>query len=384
MGYRRPVGTRARLVLLFGGRSAEHDVSCVSARHVAAAADKDRFEVVALGITREGQWRLAEVSDPLPDRLDADGIAVAPAEIFAEPDTVVFPLVHGPMGEDGTIQGLLEVADVPYVGSGVLASAVCMDKSMAKLVCARHGLPQCRYRTASADDPLETVAEQAIDDLGLPLFVKPANMGSSVGVSRAATESDAVKALEVAGQYDEALIIEEAVAGHEIEVSVLGNRDPKASVPGEVVPGAEFYDYADKYLSDGAKLLVPAPIPEAAAHEAQRLAISAYRALRCEGMARVDFLYEPDGRGMLLSEVNTIPGFTPHQHVPQAVGGIGPALPATHRHSGRPGHRALRASPPTPPHRPLRRWLATARIDRWRNGWAGEKSLGLVEHCGDL
>ena len=327
MGYRRPVGTRTRLVLLFGGRSAEHDVSCVSARHVAAASDKDRFEVVALGITRAGQWRLAELSDPLPDQLDADGLAVAPAEIFAEPDTVVFPLVHGPMGEDGTIQGLLEVADVPYVGSGVLASAVCMDKSMAKLVCARHGLPQCRYRTASADDPPEAVAKQAIAELGLPLFVKPANMGSSVGVSRATTEFETVKALEAAAQYDETLIIEEAVTGQEIEVSVLGNRDPRASVPGEIVPGTEFYDYADKYLTDGARLLVPAQIPEAAAQEAQRLAISAYRALRCEGMARVDFLYESDGRGMLLSEINTIPGFTPISMYPKLWQASGLAYP---------------------------------------------------------
>ncbi|MCY3636035.1 MAG: D-alanine--D-alanine ligase [bacterium] len=311
------MGTRTRLVLLFGGRSAEHDVSCVSARHVAAAADKDRFEVVALGITRAGQWRLAELGDPLPDQLDADGLAVTPAEVFAEPDTVVFPLVHGPMGEDGTIQGLLEVADVPYVGSGVLASAVCMDKSMAKLVCARHGLPQCRYQTASADDRAHEVAERAIAELGLPLFVKPANMGSSVGVSRATTESEVVKALEVAGQYDQTLIIEEAVTGQEIEVSVLGNQDPEASVPGEIVPGSEFYDYSDKYLTDGAKLLVPAQISEAAAQQAQRLALATYRALRCEGMARVDFLYESHGRGMLLSEVNTIPGFTPISMYPK-------------------------------------------------------------------
>ena len=302
-------------------------MSCVSARHVAAAADKNRFEVVALGITRAGQWRLAELADPLPDQLDADGLAVAPAEVFAEPDTVVFPLVHGPMGEDGTIQGLLEVADVPYVGSGVLASAVCMDKSVAKLVCAQHGLPQCRYQTASADDRPEAVAELAIAELGLPLFVKPANMGSSVGVSRATTESEVVKALEVAGQYDQTLIIEEAVTGQEIEVSVLGNQHPEASVPGEIVPGAEFYDYADKYLTDGAKLLVPAQISEAAAQEAQRLAVATYRALRCEGMARVDFLYEPHGRGLLLSEVNTIPGFTPISMYPKLWQASGLAYP---------------------------------------------------------
>ena len=317
MGYRRPVGTRTRLVLLFGGRSAEHDVSCVSARHVAAAADKDRFEVIAVGITRAGQWRLAELPDPLPDRLDADGLGVTVAEVFAEPDIVAFPLVHGPMGEDGTLQGLLEVADVPYVGAGVLASAVCMDKAMAKLVCAQHGLPQCRYRTASAGDDLEVVTNAAIAELGLPLFVKPANMGSSVGVSRAATASEAVKAAELASRYDETLIFEEAVTGQEIEVAVLGNQDPQASVPGEIVPGAEFYDYADKYLTDGAKLLVPAQIPPAAAKEAQRLAVATYQALRCEGMARVDFLYEPANRGMLVSEVNTIPGFTPISMYPK-------------------------------------------------------------------
>lgn len=321
------MGTRTRLVLLFGGRSAEHDVSCVSARHVAAAADKTRFEVLALGITRSGQWRLAELADPLPDRLDAAGLSVDPTAVFAEPNTVVFPLLHGPMGEDGTVQGLLEVADVPYVGSGVLASAVCMDKAMAKLVCARHGLPQCRHQTVAASANAVAVAEAAISELGLPLFVKPANMGSSVGVSRVTAESDMAQALELAGEYDETLIIEEAVAGQEIEVAVLGNQDPEASVPGEIVPGAEFYDYADKYLAGGAKLVVPAQITEAAAREAQRLALIAYRALRCEGMARVDFLHEPDGRGMLLSEINTIPGFTPISMYPKLWQATGLAYP---------------------------------------------------------
>ncbi len=316
VGYRHFVGTRNRLVVLFGGRSAEHDVSCVSARHVVAIA-RSRFEVVAVGITRSGQWCLAELPDPLPDRLDTHGPGVAPAEIFAEPGTVVFPLIHGPMGEDGTLQGLLEIADVPYVGSGVLASAMCMDKATTKLVAHHHGLPQCRYRTASADDRAVTVAEAAVADLGLPLFVKPANMGSSVGVSRATTEAETIKALELAAEYDETLLIEEAVVGQEIEVSVLGNQDLEVSIPGEIVPGAEFYNYADKYLTHGAQLLVPARIPPEAAREARKLAALAYRALRCEGMARVDLFYEAAGRGMLLNEVNTIPGFTPISMYPK-------------------------------------------------------------------
>ncbi|WP_420640264.1 D-alanine--D-alanine ligase family protein [Candidatus Poriferisocius sp.] len=321
------MATRTRLVLLFGGRSAEHDVSCVSARHVAAAADPDRFDVVAVGITRSGQWRLVELGDPLPDRLATDGPRVAPADIFAEPDTVVFPLVHGPLGEDGTLQGLLEVADIAYVGSGVLASAVCMDKTMAKLVCAHQGLPQCRYRTATANDDAARVAEEAIADLGLPLFVKPANMGSSVGVSRATTAAETIRALEVAGRYDHALVIEEEVNGQEIEVAVLGNAEPTASMPGEIVPGAAFYDYADKYLTDGAELLIPARLSEAATAEAQHLAEVAYRALQCEGMARVDFLYDADGRGMLISEINTIPGFTPISMYPRLWQASGLAYP---------------------------------------------------------
>ena len=216
------------------------------------------------------------------------------------------------------------------------------------------GLPQCRHQTASSDDPPEAVAKQAIAEMGLPLFVKPANMGSSVGVSRTTTEIETIKAIRAAAQYDETLIIEEAVTGQEIEVSVLGNRDPKASIPGEIVPGADFYDYADKYLTDGAKLLVPAQISEAAALEAQRLAISAYRALRCEGMARVDFLYEPRWPRNAAQRDQHHSRVHPHKHVPQAVASIRPPLPGAHLHSGRPGRRALRAPRPTPPHRPMR------------------------------
>ncbi len=342
------MATRNRLVILFGGRSAEHEVSCVSARHVAAAADPNRFEVVAVGITRAGHWRLAELPDPLPDRLNPDGPGVAPAEIFAEPGTVVFPLVHGPMGEDGTLQGLLEVADIPYVGAGVLASALCMDKSMAKQVCAFHGLPQCRYRTASTRDDLAVVAEEAVAHLGLPLFVKPSGMGSSVGINRASTEQEALEALEEAGRYDETLLIEESIAGQEIEVAVLGDHDPEASTPGEIVPGNDFYDYADKYISNEAELLVPARIPDEVAQQAQQLALAAYRALLCEGMARVDFFYEAGGRGLLVSEVNTIPGFTPISMYPRLWLASGLAYPllverlvelAVERHERRRRHR---------------------------------------------
>ena len=292
------VGNRTRLVLLFGGRSAEHDVSCVSARHVAAAADKNRFEVVALGITRAGQWRLVELPEPLPDQLEADGLGVAPAEIFAEPDTVVFPLIHGPMGEDGTIQGLLEVADVPYVGSGVLASAVCMDKSMAKLACAQHGLPQCRYRTASADDPLRSGGRSGDSGVGIAAVREASQYGlvggGDPGHHRIRGESRRSKRPASTTKHSSS---RRPSPGRRSRWPCWAISDPQASVPGEIVPGAEFYDYADKYLTDGAKLLVPAQIPEAAAQEAQRLAVATYQrpAMRGHGPGGLPLRVPPTG-----------------------------------------------------------------------------------------
>ena len=331
--------TPIRLVVLFGGRSAEHDVSCVSARHVLDAADPGRYDVEPVCITRDGDWvraegALAPGAAGLP--LTADGPAVDPLPVLVPPDrpgdqlTVVFPVLHGPMGEDGTVQGMLELAGVPYVGAGVLASALCMDKVAAKHHLEVQGVPQVgfRWRTGDAPDdggvrrpdgsPTSITAEitAAVADLGLPLFVKPANMGSSVGVSRATTADEAITAVEYAASYDRVVIIEEASDGREIEVAVLGNEDPEASVAGEIVPGADFYDYADKY-DDGAELHVPADLTPAELAEVQRLAIGSFRALRVEGLARVDFFYENPGRGWLVNEVNTMPGFTPISMYPK-------------------------------------------------------------------
>lgn len=320
---------RVRLVVLFGGQSAEHEVSLVTARHVLAAADPDRYDIRPVAITPDGRWVFAEdaaralAAGPhaLPDALPAEGPEISPLPaVLPEPgeQVVVFPLLHGPLGEDGTVQGLLELAGVPFVGCGVLSSALAMDKAKAKEVLAFHGIPQARWypvHEPELDD--DDLVERIIDRLGLPLFVKPSNMGSSVGVSKATTVDELRAGLAAATVYDEWVIVEEAIVGREIEVAVLGNRRPRASVPGEVVPGAEFYDYDDKYVTGAADVRIPADLPAEAAAEVRRLAIEVFVALRGDGMARVDFFYEQPGRGWLLNEVNTIPGFTPISQYPK-------------------------------------------------------------------
>ncbi len=320
---------RIRLVVLFGGQSAEHEVSLVTARHVLAAADPDRYDIQPIAITATGRWVFAEATakallsgpDALPAALPAEGPEVNALATVASRDdeqVVVLPLLHGPLGEDGTMQGLLELAGVAYVGTGVLGSALAMDKGKAKEVCAANGIPQARFRVLherEADAP--AAAGELVGELGLPLFVKPANMGSSVGVSKAHDLAEVRAALQTAAAYDEWLVIEEMVTGREVECGVLGNLDPRASVVGEVIPGAEFYDYDDKYVDDLVQIVVPAELPGAVAEEVRALAIRSFRALRCEGMARVDFFYEEHGRGVLLNEVNTIPGFTPASMFPK-------------------------------------------------------------------
>lgn len=325
---------RVRLVVLFGGISAEHDVSCTSAAHLLAAADKDAYELVPVGITREGQWfrqdaaiAALEAGAPLPNALEPTGTPVNAVEVLAADEgaqTVVLPLLHGPHGEDGTMQGLLELANVPYVGSPVLGSAVAMDKAMAKTVAASAGIPQgawLEYRDG-AGQSAEQLAHQADAELDYPIFVKPANMGSSVGISKVTEAAQLVPAITKALQYDEVLVLESGVLGREIEVGILGDLDIDASLPGEILPGADFYDYDDKYVTGGAVLSIPAELSGEQVAEVQELAKRVFRAYRLSGLARIDFFYDEGtadrpGAGWLLNEANTLPGFTPYSMYPK-------------------------------------------------------------------
>ena len=328
-----PGADRIRLVVLFGGQSAEHEVSCVSAYHVLRAVDPERYDVEAVGITREGRWVRADEAvaalrsgvGGLPggrESLEAVGAEVEPLPAVRPAPTddmpvVVLPILHGPHGEDGTVQGMLELSGVPFVGSGVLASALCMDKLKAKDVLAAHGLPQLPWIGLHDHEVDGAAAAVRAAGLPYPVFVKPANMGSSVGVSRATDDATLAAACATAVLYDEWIVVEQGVAGRELEVAVLGNAQPRPSLPGEIRPGSEFYDYEDKYLDGAAELLIPAPLPDDVVSEIQRLAVEAFGVLRCEGMARVDFFWEEGGRGLVVNEVNTIPGFTPISMYPK-------------------------------------------------------------------
>ena len=350
-----------RLVVLFGGESAEHDVSCVTARHVVCAVDTDRFAIDAIGITRAGEWRRTTTGDAiaagnvaeLPAALETVGDAVEPLGAVKSDGlpVVVLPLLHGPMGEDGTVQGLLDLAGVPYVGSGVLGSALCMDKAMAKQATQSFGIAQAKWRTVHADDITASMPAALMHELGQVTFVKPANMGSSVGVSRATNGTELADALRVATSYDEWIIIEEAVIGREIEVGVLGNRTLHASVPGEIVPGDEFYSYDDKYHDGVAQTLIPAALSDEATAEIRALACRVGESLRVQGLARIDFFYEEHGRGFLLNEVNTMPGFTPISMFPKLWEATGVDYPelitrlvdlAIESHDKRLTHRSLK------------------------------------------
>jgi D-alanine-D-alanine ligase len=321
---------RRRIAVLFGCRSAEHEVSCVSAQSVLDALDADRFEAVPIGITKEGTWHLLSGPpqlEPGADRLPAitegsgsrvelaregeEAALVAPDGSRREID-VVFPVLHGPYGEDGTVQGMLELAGIPYVGAGVLASAVGMDKAVQKALFAAAGLPVLPHEVVHerewADDP-EPIEARA-EHLGFPLFAKPATLGSSVGITKVREPGELRAAMEVAFRFASKAILERAADGaREIECAVLGNDDPVASLPGEVIPAGEFYDYRSKYLDEGTRLVVPALLPGEVVEEIQRMAVAAFRAIDCAGMARVDFFYrEPDE--VIVNEINTIPGFT--------------------------------------------------------------------------
>ncbi len=277
------------VAVLYGGRSGEHEVSIRSAESIMKALDPERYNVLQFFINKFGRW--------------------SPRAIVPEPGRnpeidVVFPVLHGTFGEDGTVQGLLELADLPYVGPGVLGSAAAMDKEIAKRLCSQAGVPVVDYIVADRD------FRAARNTLPYPLFVKPANLGSSVGISKAQTPEELDEAIALAAQFDRKILIERTIVGQEIECAVLGNHNPEASQPCEILPSREFYDYDDKYLLDKTEFRLPAALPHERIEEVRRLAILAFQALQCEGMARVDFLIEGATGRIFLNEVNTIPGFT--------------------------------------------------------------------------
>ena len=323
---------RRRVAILFGGRSAEHEISCISARSVIDALDPDRNDVVPIGITREGRWHrlsgppaLPSESGSMPQVADGSGAEVELAseagsrELVAadgsrERIDVVFPVLHGPFGEDGTVQGLLELAGVPYVGAGVLGSAIGMDKDVQKRLFRDAGLPVGPYEAVHEEDRRgdPDAVDAAVEALGYPVFTKPATLGSSVGVRKVVGPDGLGPALDEAFRYARLALVERAFeGGREIECAVLGNDEPVASLAGEIVPeGHEFYDYEAKYLDEhGAQLLIPADLKPEVLEEIQRLAVAAFRAIRCAGMARVDFFLEGEER-LWVNEANTVPGFT--------------------------------------------------------------------------
>jgi len=353
---------KLRVGILFGGRSGEHEVSLLSAASVLKAIDKEKYDVVPIGITKDGRWLTAEHAENLlqgklmlePRNLRAgDPETTSSAAVLARGESVVvppepmrrqsglvpfqsdaatlrrasdrainvdviFPVLHGTFGEDGTIQGLLELADIPYVGAGVLGSAAGMDKDIMKSLFLAAGIPIVKHvtilRSAWENDPKQ-VQKRVESKLIYPVFVKPANLGSSVGISKAHNRKELGPAIEEAAKFDRKIVIEQGVGGkkekaREIECSVLGNDEPSASVPGEIVPGKEFYDYTAKYVDEGSQLIIPAKLTKAQTKRVQDLAIAAFKAVDCSGLARVDFLMDPKTAKIFLNEINTMPGFT--------------------------------------------------------------------------
>jgi D-alanine-D-alanine ligase len=307
---------KIHIVLLFGGKSAEHEVSIRSAQSIYNVLDKSKYEITLIGIDKNGAWLSLNVQQFLSIKViisDKQTPTYSIDNLFQAGKSkvdAVFPVLHGPFGEDGTIQGLLKLANVPFVGAGVLGSAVGMDKDVAKRLLRDAGLPNAKFHIYNEYDRKTISFEKVRKDLGLPLFIKPANLGSSVGISKVHDRAEFVKAINSAFQYDSKILIEEYIKGREIECSVLGNEKPIASVCGEIIPNHEFYSYEAKYLDDnGAALSIPAKILKPLMSKVQILAVKAYKVLCCEGMARVDFFLKENGE-IYINEINTIPGFT--------------------------------------------------------------------------
>jgi D-alanine-D-alanine ligase len=335
---------RLRVGVLYGGRSGEHEVSLASAAAVFANLDRDRYEAVAIRIEKDGRWVLADrpptaanAAEVIEQARSDGGRARGGREVYLLPRPgdetllaidrrgdgasitelhldVIFPVLHGPFGEDGTIQGLLELANLPYVGAGVLASSVGMDKAASKVVFAGRNLPVSDYELVLRRDWLAapaTITKRLAKRLGFPVFVKPANLGSSVGISKVKSEDSLAAAMDLAAEFDRRVIVEAAVPdAREIEVAVLGNDDPEASLPGEIIPSREFYDYEAKYLDDSSRTIVPAELRPSQSDAIRKMAVEAFRAIDCSGMARVDFLLSRSTGEIFINEANTIPGFT--------------------------------------------------------------------------
>jgi D-alanine-D-alanine ligase len=308
---------KIRVGVIFGGRSGEHEVSLRSAESIIKSIDRSKYDVVPIGITHEGRWLtsknalgLLPAKAAIEETLSTGEPITLPAEPSArEVVDVIFPVLHGTYGEDGTIQGLLELANVPYVGAGVLGSAVGMDKDVMKRLFREAGLPIVDYWTIRKSE-IESFIEKHSESLPYPVFVKPANLGSSVGISKAHGPEELRKALDVASEYDRKIVIEKGVDAREIELSVLGNDDPIASIPGEIIPAREFYDYEAKYVTDDSRLLIPAPLEQSQVQAAQEMALASFKVLDCSGLARVDLFLEKRSGKFYVNEINTLPGFT--------------------------------------------------------------------------
>ena len=316
---------KIRVGIIFGGKSAEHEVSLRSAKNVYQALDRSKYEPVLIGVSKRGQWLLGDSSrlalesgESIKNSDSREIISIAPesgGEIapldnseVSETIDVAFPVLHGPFGEDGTVQGLLKLADIPFVGAGVLGSAVGMDKDVMKRLLRDAGVPVSKFIVLKDTDKADF--DSAIKELGLPLFIKPANLGSSVGISKVKNKVEFDEAVALAFQYDTKILLEEFIKGREIECSVLGNDNPTASIPGEIITSHDFYSYEAKYLDEnGAELKIPADLPPEIIKRVQELAVKTFKALCCEGMGRVDLFLEENGE-VYVNEINTIPGFT--------------------------------------------------------------------------
>lgn len=328
---------KINVMVIFGGKSGEHEVSLMSATSVLKAMNKDKYNIITVGITKEGIWKL--YNGPIDEiqsgnweniadkRAQNEGFTTHMSLLptsngngmitlgngLVEKIDVVFPVLHGPFGEDGTIQGLFEMINIPYVGAGVLASSVAMDKAMTKKLLQVDSVPQAKYYVIMFNEykkNKEGILDKLEEEFKYPVFVKPANMGSSVGITKVRSREKLKEAIEIAGKYDRKIVIEETIIGREIECAVLGNDDPIASLPAEIMPSAEFYDYNDKYFAGTSKYEIPANLPEEVLEKVRDLSIKVYKLLDCSGLSRVDCFVEKDTNRILLNEINTMPGFT--------------------------------------------------------------------------